>query len=294
MANSNRIIFDGELKSVKEPVARATARGLMYGEGVFETLRLYRGQTLLFGEHIKRLERGLHILGLSKEFIPENGLLKKQIRRLLQKNDLLSRDAVVRCQFWQDGNRGYRPESGGPLHYVITADSSSNFEDVHPVLSTVKIPRIPSDALPSAGKFANGINYILAAREAAGKGADDAIMQTLNGSVSETTIANIFWIHEGAIYTPSEACDLLPGITRQILIYLIRKHPKLKLKEGSYPIRELYKAEAVAICNSVCELLSVRQVDDQDFETDHPVLNELKQLYSDYRDQYLKALPDVE
>lgn len=288
------IIYDGKLRPAEEPVANATSRGLMYGDGLFETIRVYEGQTLFFENHVDRLAAGLHTLGMDIAQLPEPGKIRDQIRRLLRKNQLLNRDAIVRLQFWREGERGYNPQSSAVIRYTATASGCPDYRETSARLATVSTRRIPSESLPSGGKFTNGINYILAAQEAAAQDADDALMQTVDGWISETTIANIFWISRGQIYTPSTDCDLIPGITRQALIEIIGRHSTFKVREDRYSIETLYEAEAVGLCNSVREITAVLQVDDHEFSRDHPVLNELQQLYSDFRNQNLKALPDIE
>src|SRR5699024_4498907 len=114
-------------------------------------------------------------------------------------------------------------EANTGSHFSISAsECPRNFKP--PILATVETKRISADALPSIYKFSNGINYIIAANEAAEKGADDALMQTINGKISETTIANIFWIKDEKIFTPSTACDLMPGITRNAVINLAENY----------------------------------------------------------------------
>lgn len=293
MAKSNSwIIFDGQLHSSEQPIAKANSRGLMYGEGVFETLRVYQGHTLLLKEHINRLKKGLTILGMAASGFPSLAEVGNKISLLLQKQALLNTDAIVRMQCWQEGNRGYCPEAQGNLRYLISASKCpADFE--FPTLATVNICRIPSNALPSGGKFTNGLNYILAAKEAAEKGADDALMQTVEGWISETTIANLFWIQDNDIYTPSAECDLLPGITRQLVMDIAKTHQSVQVTRGKYRLEALAGAEAVIMCNSVRELLPVRKIDEQDYDPDHPFVEELQKLFSNYRDQNLKALPTI-
>ena len=292
--NSRWIIFDGDFVAGKEPVVNATSRGFMYGDGIFETLRVYKGQTLFFDRHIARMNRGLQLIGVDTEHIPRQKMLKNQLRRLLHKNGLLAHDAIVRFQFWRGGRRGYNPQSGADIHYTATAFRCPDYEGIFPALATVSIRRIPSESLPSGAKLTNGINYILAAQEAAARGADDALMQTIDGWISETTIANIFWISGESVFTPSADCDMIPGITREAVIEMIDRHPTFVVREGCYSPETVYEAEAVALCNSVREIMPVRGIDGHTFNTDHPVLNKLQRLYSDLRNQDMKGLPDIE
>ncbi|GAA5520833.1 aminotransferase class IV [Aliifodinibius salicampi] len=291
MTDNGHIIHNGALLSAETPIVSANSRALLYGEGAFETIRTYGRETLFFSEHLDRLKRGLNKLGINLDQFPEEKLLEEQILELLSKDNLLIDSAIVRLQFWRDGSRGYLAgKNEVELQYLITASECPDFKDREVRLATVATSRIPSESLPGFGKFTNGINYILAAKEAADKGADDALMQTTEGWISEATIANIFWIEGDNVFTPSEACDLLPGITRDIVIDIVNKNSHLRIQEGRYPMERLYEAESVAICNSVREVLPVCQINTHKFGTDHSILNQLRKDYTTFRNKYKKPL----
>ncbi|PAU95631.1 hypothetical protein CK503_00780 [Aliifodinibius salipaludis] len=280
--SNNWVIFDGNITPANRPVVPVVSRGLMYGDGIFETLRTYKGKTVLFEDHIARLHSGMCILGMKVDPELKIGAIKEQLRKLLKKQQLLSTDAIVRMQVWRDGQRGYHPQDKSDIHYSITASvCPDNFST--PTLATVDRRRVPSRSIPSSVKFTNGINYILAAQEAAERGGDDALMQTIDGFISETTIANIFWVKGNTIFTPDEECDLIPGITRNIVLEIIEKSNRWKYKEGKYYLDHLLDADAVWICNSVREVLAVETVNNQDFAVDHPVIGELQNRYTQFR-----------
>lgn len=283
------IIFDGDLISADTAVAPADSRGLMYGDGIFDTLRIYSGQSFLLAEHLKRTLEGLEYLGIeAPENFTETGL-KADIKQLLLKNDLNNKDAIVRIQLWREGGRGYTPPSDSGTHYTVTASQCPITFD-EPTLVTVDQKRIPSESLPSKYKLTNGINYILAAREARQKGGDDALMLTTDGWISETTIANLFWRKGTEIFTPSEECDLLPGLTRGLIIDLIEQHDDLQVTEGRFSLDHLLQFDAVWISNSVRELLPVKAVDGEVMESRDPVFSEIKQRFESHRDAHLKPL----
>lgn len=286
--NSMKIVIDGNIEDENVPVVPAGSRGLMYGEGCFETFRTYSGRTFLLDDHMVRLRSGLRFLGISLPEELEPHSLRSLLKTLLQANGLMKNDAIVRMQVWREGTRGYKSGSGGEAHFSITASECPE-RFAPPVLVTAETRRIPSDALPSSWKFTNGINYILAAREAAEKGGDDALMLTVGGLVSETTVANIFWLKGQTVFTPSENCDLLPGTTRSTVIDLTRR-TDLSLEEGEYRPEHLKNAGAVWICNSVREVLPVGRIDDTEYDAGHPFLQELGKRYESHRNRYLEEL----
>lgn len=280
-----KVIIDGSFAEAGQPAVSVTSRGLMYGEGCFETFRTYQGRTFLLDDHLERLQAGLIYLGLN---LPD-GLKKESLvsllAELLEKNDLKEKDAVVRLQVWREGKRGYSTGTRGEVHYSITAtECSVSFSA--PRLVTVDTRRIPSVSLPSDFKFTNGINYIQAVREAEKQGGDDALMQTTEGWISETTIANIFWLKNNTVYTPSVDCDVLPGITRKVVLEQLGEMD-IATEQGKYLPEQLNEAETVWICNSVREVLPVKEINSLQFDTGHDFLQELDENFKNYRNQHL-------
>lgn len=289
MEDNSECIVDGNLIPADKPILPAVSRGLMYGDGVFETFRTYSGKTLFLKEHLDRLNLGCELLDIPLPNELQGASFKKQIHDLLSANHLLNESVIVRLQVWRDGKRGYQPDPQAEAHFMITASACPQ-KFAFPKLASVETRRIPSEALPAHVKLTNGINYILAAREASQKKADDALMQTTDGWISETTIANVFWLKDNTIFTPSTDCDLIPGITRGIILKIIDSEPNWKLKEGRFGLDQLWDAAAVWICNSVREILPVEQVDDHAFNTDNELLKELCNRFTDLRDSNLKPL----
>lgn len=291
MASSNCIVFDGELITADTPVIPAVSRGLMYGDGAFETVRTYAGQTFRLDDHLQRLQKGMTILGMKSQLELENVRFRQLVYRLLERRQLLDRDAIVRLQVWRDGGRGFLPSEDAGTHFSITASACPRSFSP-PTLATVDQRRIPAESLPTVAKFTNAINYILAAREAANQGADDALMQTIEGWISETSMANIFWVRNQEVYTPSVACDLIPGITRATVAEIIRSHSSLELYEGKFKLTQLLEADAAWLCNSVREVLPVAGIDEHSFPIDHPVLTTMQNDFVSYRNANLKPLKD--
>ena len=270
-----------------EPIVPAGSRGLMYGDGTFETLRTYSGQTLFLDKHLDRLISGLKTLAISTPPEIQINKLKPLVSQLLEENNLS--DAIIRLQVWRGGKRGYRPDPEVRSHFSVTASPCPETFNP-PKIVSVERKRIPSDALPSNCKHSNGINYILAAQEAEEKGGDDALLQTIDGWISETTIANIFWIKGDRVFTPSTHCDLLAGITRNIVLDLIKQYDSLKLNEGTFELDHILDADGAWICNSVREIVPVKQIDEHTLDVNHQAIAELKRRFIHFRDENLKPL----
>ena len=278
------INLNGKIIPENEGNVSATSRAVSYGDGCFETIRSYGGRFLNFEDHFERLEAGLEYLEMKSGLTEEK--LRKEIQKLLDKNNLGKKDTVVRIQCFRKGGSGYF-ELSDQSGFVISDREVLNRKS-ELKLKTVSVRAIPSVALERKVKLSNGINYIKAAQEARKENYDDALMLTTNEFVSETTIANLFWI-KNKVSTPRPLnVILLPGVTRSILMRLINEHSEYKLKEGEFCVEAIYNAEAVFCCNSVMEINSVSEVDGNIFSSAHPVIEELRVLFEEYKSENLK------
>ena len=281
------IIYNGTVHKAGELLVTAESRAVWYGDGCFETIRSYKGTFLRLDLHLERLFGGMEYLGMALPAGFEAGTVKEEILRLLEKNGLLDSAALARIQVWRKGGRGFDVSSRDGSCYAISVFMLPELPETAR-LATVSTRRIPASAVNPRYKLSNSINYIRASTEAAGRHADDALMLTTGGVISETTMANIFWIKNGTVYTPSDKCDILPGITRSLIIKVVAELDDVRLETGEFPPTALFEAEAVWICNSVKELVPVASVDEYKFALSHPLYERIHSSFLNYRDTILK------
>lgn len=288
MADNFKIIFNGDMHSVGEAAVSATSRGVMYGDGCFETMRSYRGHVLKLDAHLDRLEKGLDFLSIRYPKDLQKAHLCKKLQALLAENNLTDKEAIFRLQVWRKGERGYSTTAEA-ANYSITATPLA-YQKKTCQLVTVDIQRVPSRSLPSCYKLSSGTNYIIAAQQAAQQGGDDALLETRDGNVSESTIANIFWMKEGVVYTPSIDCDILPGITRRIILDILRERLNVETQEGHFTIDAVKQADAVWLSNSLKEVQSVSGLDEVEFTVNSHFLRQLKKAYTSFKTDHLKMI----
>lgn len=287
MTDTRWINFNGALHKADEPLVPAESRSVRYGDGCFETLRCYSGKFLKLAMHIERMTGGLEYLGITPPDILVAGKLKSTIRLLLDKNGLLESGALARIQVWREGARGFDATGMTGSGYSVSVCPL-------PVISkqvrlvTVATRRIPAVSVDPGFKLSNSINYIKATAEAKERQADDALMLTVDGLVSETPIANIFWMEGGTVRTPSRSCDILPGITRSLIVKAVAEMEGVSLETGEFTPGHLRSAEAVWISNSVREMVPVAAVDDVEYQVDHPLVARITSAFQSYRNRELK------
>jgi len=271
-----RIWVNGDYIPESRPVLSGTIRGLNYGAGCFETLRVDQGQTANLEEHIRRLHSGLSWLGVGSDHHPSPDMVREVINELLESNRLTDRTAVIRIQASLSGGRGYGSGEEGPPMLIITA-APYTVQSKEYRLKRVQTSVVPAECRPADLKLSNTLHFLKAWREAESAGADDALMVTIDGHLAETAVANLFWKSGDRIFTPSRACDILPGIVRNQVIGLIERHSDYTIEEGEWTPDALEQADLVWVTNSLKRIQPVTAVDERRYPADHPLYHYLDQ-----------------
>ena len=250
------------------------AHALHYGSGVFEGIRSYatsRGPELFkLREHLDRFGRGAKVLGI--EF--DRDALDAACRDVVRVNEF--GDAYVRpIAFHGEGSLGLDVGKQA-VHVAVVAlkwDSHLGCEAAeHGVRCTVAgRRRNPAEAIPPLKLTGGYVNAILAKREAAKAGFQEAIFVDENDHVVEATGENVFAVIDGGLIAVAHP-DALPGITRSVVIEL-----------GDAKVRRVRRAELLAadevfLTGTSAEVTPVSQIDERRFEAG-PVTRRLQRLY---------------
>ena len=193
--------------------------GLLYGDGVFEGIRITGGRVFRLNDHIARLERSARAIGLE---LPHKGTaLAQVVLDTARANG--EAEAYVRLVATRGvGELGVDPVfCVEPELFCIVASLRMFPAEVRAKglrLLTSWLRRPAADLLDPQVKSLNYLNNVLAKRDARLKGYDDALLLNATGRVTEATGANLFAVLEGTLVTPPTADGALPGITRAIVL----------------------------------------------------------------------------
>jgi branched-chain amino acid aminotransferase len=236
--------------------------GFLYGDGIYETLRVYDGVVFKFDEHLQRLYRSASLirLNIAKNFSE----IKIATYETLHVNKLS--DAYVRITISRGvGQIGIDPDLCKEPTFVIIANEfkryPKSFYEKGIKLIVANTKRNLKDALDPQIKSLNFLNNILAKIEAKQADAYEAIMLNESGYVTEGTISNIFFVLNGVLCTPSVESGILDGITRSLAIELAIKNG-FEVKEGFFTPKDLYDASEVFITNTTLEIMPVSKIND--------------------------------
>jgi branched-chain amino acid aminotransferase len=254
------VFVNGEI--VEESAARIAAgdRGLLLGDGLFESMRAYRGKVFRLAAHLQRLQASAAFLRLT---VPCSGeQIEKSISELLRLNSCA--EAYVRVTLTRgDSVRGLRLDGAGPATLLIHArpiqppPAEQYRNGAQLIISTVR----QNSANPLARhKTLSYLLYLLARQEATDAGANGAILLNEHGQVAEESVSNVFLVRGGALLTPPPHCGLLPGITRGAVLDLARAGG-IRVEERPITAGELFDADEMFLTNSLMGIMPVRSVD---------------------------------
>jgi len=278
---------DGDLVPADEASVSVRDRGFMYGDAAFETLRVYGGDPFAWDAHRERLQHTAETLGFT-EHVPEN--LRERVDETLTANDL--DEAYVRLSV----SRGVQPgkltpgTDVDPTVVVICKELPRGGRDGERVwddpaeVQTVRTRRVPDEAIPSDVKTHNYLNGILGRLElqraaVGGDPADECLMRDVEGNVVEGATSNLFFVTENGLRTPSDDLDLLPGVTRDVVLELARGE-EFPVETGHYSLDALRDADEAFLTNSTWEIRPVASVDGIEVGTG-PLTKLLQRLFDE-------------
>lgn len=222
-----KVYLDGAFVDKSEAKVSVFDHGLLYGDGIFEGIRLYDGNIFRLDEHLERLEYSAKAILLS---IP---LTRKELSDITCEacriNNL--KDAYIRLVVTRGpGDLGLAPWLCPKPTVFVIADKIALYPQEHYdnglAIVTVPTRRIGPASLPSTIKSLNYLNNILAKIEAKQFGALEAIMLNEQGFVAECTADNVFIVHKGVLLTTPSSQGALEGITRGAIIAIAQEDRK--------------------------------------------------------------------
>ena len=258
------IYIDGKWLPKKNAKVSVFDHGFLYGDGVFEGIRAYHGHVFRLDEHLRRLERSARLISLK---IPmSRARLASIVNQAVQKNKLT--DAYIRLLVTRGtGDLGLDPRACPKPSIIVIAAKLRLFpakcyeEGLRAIIAKTK--RNLTEALDPSIKSMNYLNNIQAKIEAVRKNVPEAILLNVNGHVSECTGDNVFFVKGNTIVTPPVSAGVLVGITRGVVMEIIRKQTQFKITEKLFYPNELFSADEVFFTGTAAEIIPVARIDNR-------------------------------
>jgi len=277
-----KIYLDGRYVPSDEAKVSVFDHGLLYGDGVFEGIRVYNGRIFRLDQHLDRLFNSAKAIMLAIPLGREQ--LIEACCETCRQNTL--KDGYIRLVVTRGvGYLGLNPfRCKNPTVFIIADRIELYPEEAYRKglkLITASTQRTNPAAVSPSIKSLNYLNNILAKIEAVNAGSVEAIMLNAQGHVAECTGDNIFIVRGGKLETPPVSAGALIGITRQVVIELAAKR-KIAVSEPNLTRYDLATADEVFLTGTAAEIVPVSSIDGRIIGSGRPGLLTLK-LTEDFR-----------
>jgi len=254
--------FNGKITPLEEAVIPVGDHAHLYGDGIFEGIRIYNRRVYKLDPHLERLYHGMTFLGFHIPMPLAD--LKATILEVCKQADLS--DGYIRLNVTRGTGLGLDPKNiGQSANLMIMINTLALFpkemydRGLNAITSSLRV--IPADSidprLKCIGRYANNI---LAKFEANKKGADEALMLNHQGLVAECTGENIFLVQGNVLKTPHSSCGILEGVTRNSIIALAKK-AGMEVREDFLSIFDIFCSDEVFLCGTGAEIISFCSLD---------------------------------
>jgi branched-chain amino acid aminotransferase len=258
---SQKVWINGALVPREEAKVSVYDHGFLYGDGVFEGIRVYGGKCFKLDEHLDRLYDSAAAIALA---IPmTQAEVAAAIYGTLRANAL--RNGYVRLIVTRgEGKLGLDPDKCSNPQVIVIADTIELYPkelyDHGMAIVTVPTIRNHPEALNPRIKSMNYLNNIMAKIEGKNAGVAEAVMMNKDGYVAECTGDNIFIVKDGRLLTPPPHAGILKGITRATVLDLARK-ARIPAAEEDLARYDLYSADECFLTGTAAEIIPVVKID---------------------------------
>jgi len=254
------VFLNGRIIEAAAARVPTTDRGLLLGDGLFETMRTYGGHVFQLGAHMARLRGSADFLRL--RFPLADDAVSEAVDELVRLNECP--DAYVRLTLtrgWETAGLNLAG-TGAPtviLHVRRLTPYPAERYSHGARLIVSRVRQSSASPLPRH-KTLNYLPYLLARQEARDAGADGAVLLNDAGQVTEEAVSNLFFVRGETLYTAPVYCGLLPGVTRAAVIEAARQ-AGMVVEERPVAAGEIHDFDEAFLTNSLMEVLPVRSVD---------------------------------
>jgi branched-chain amino acid aminotransferase len=262
-----KVWIDGKLYDKADARISVYDHGLLYGDGVFEGIRVYNGRIFECEAHLDRLYASARAIRLP---IP---LSREQFRTAMEETVKVNgfRDCYIRAVVTRGpGDLGIDPRKSPKPSVFIIADLITLYPKEHYekgiAIITASVVRNHPNALSPRIKSLNYLNNVLAKIEANDAGVGEAVMLNESGNVAECTADNIFIVRQGQVQTPTTTDGILEGVTRKVIIGLCQ-FLQIPIVEKTLQRHDLYIADECFLTGTGAEVMPVTKIDGREVGT---------------------------
>lgn len=231
-------------------------RGLQYGDGLFETLAIWRSQALCVQRHLQRLARGCQVLGIP---MPDTETLRSEIATI---SAGVHRGVLKLIVTRGNAGRGYTPPDHVAPTRIVSLHPWPHYPLSfwrHGIAAHRCQVQLSRNRLLAGLKHLNRLEQVLARRDCHIHHCPEGLMLDTSGSVIAGTMSNLFLVRDGQLITPRLVHCGVAGVMREIIMEVIRSERELPLRVRAIRLGSVEEAEEIFICNSLIGIWPVKR-----------------------------------
>jgi branched-chain amino acid aminotransferase len=259
------INFNGSLFDDNERILTAQNRAFRYGDGLFESIRVFKGKMPFYNYHFERLLRGMKALKMNIPSYFNPHYIKNEMSKTLENQP----NSRVRLAVYREDGGFYAP-SNQNIDFLIESttlpESKYLMNDLGLTIGVFKDHTLRQTPY-SAFKTSNSLPYVLAGIFAKENSFEDVLLLNTEGSVAEGISSNVFIVKENKLITPSLSSGCVGGIMRQI-IFEIAQEQEISCVEAQIKIEDVHEADEVFFTNAMQGIRWVENFEDKTYGND--------------------------
>jgi branched-chain amino acid aminotransferase len=248
--------FNGEILPADTKVLTVANRSFKYGDGLFESMRMLKGQLKFAAEHATRLQKGMKALKMDGYSQMDAWFLKEKADQLASVNKI--KHGRLRLTVYRDSEGLYTPSQNkvGYLLEIQPLDEPRYFLNSKGLIIDIYTELTKPTNFLSNIKTCNSLVYVLAGIHKSQNNLDDVVLLNQNGFLCEASSSNVFVYYQNHLYTPALSEGCVEGVMRQVVINIANRIG-VPITEAQINPEILYEADEVFLTNSVRGIQSV-------------------------------------
>ena len=250
------ININGEILTGDTKVFTAANRAFKYGDGLFESMRMLKGQLKFADQHADRLHKGMKALKMDGYSQMDSWFLREKAEQLAAVNKI--KHGRLRLTVYRDSDGLYTPlqNKTGYVLEILPADEPRYFLNSKGLIVDVFTELSKPTNFLSNIKTCNSLVYVLAGIYKAQHNLDEVLLLNQNGFLCEASSSNLFVYYQNHLYTPALSEGCVEGVMRQVIIDIAQKN-NIPLTEAQINPEILYEADEVFLTNAARGIQSV-------------------------------------
>lgn len=279
------VYLNGQFMPAEHAKISPMDRGFLFGDGIYEVIPSYGGRCVGFAAHIQRLQQGLSALEIRCTFTTQDW--KELVQQLIQRNGAGNLGIYLHVSRGTDSKRAHAyPQDIPPTIFAycfdISAEPEADIDNAprYKVITATDL-RWQRCNIKSTALLGNVMHH----QQAAALGLNECILFDEHGFLTEGSSTNVFIVKKGVVITPPLSFQILPGITRQLLLSILRQHSTIQVEERPVSKNEVLCADEVWLTSSSKEVAAVTEVDGHSIGGSEPgpVWLQAQHLFSQYK-----------